>query len=557
MQLRDYQQKAIDSIYDYFTKHDGNPLVVCPTASGKSVISGSFIQGVVKQWPNQRIMMVTHVKELVEQNYEKLRVLWPEAPAGLYSAQLKRRDTMFPITVASIQSVYKKSDLFGWVDLLMIDEAHLLSPKDDGMYMTFITGLKRYNPKLKVIGLTATPFRTKGGMLTTGEKRIFTDICYEISIKYLLEQKYLCPLRSKSAINQVDMTGVRTMAGEFNQKDQQERMMMDGVTELALREAMQLATNRKSWLLFGSGVEHAYQIANFLNKNNIKCEVIEGSLPVDERDQIINKFKSGKIQAISNYNVLTTGFDAPNVDNIVLLRATKSAGLYIQMLGRGMRLHPDKDDCLVLDYGGNIERFGPIDQIQIKDPTFSGKGGVPPTKSCPECLETVFTLVRHCPACGYEWPAIECDDKLDTEASDGQIISEANKPEIKKITEITYNRHEKTDKLGNVTGSPSMVVTYKCGLMEFKEWVCFEHTGYPKQKAMTWWFSRDTSANKIIPKTVAEALNRIEQLREPTEIVVQKQGKHWQIMDYMNFREQNRKEDEPWTNWTDLRISTT
>jgi DNA repair protein RadD len=330
MQLRDYQQRAVDEIYGYFRagRNPGNPLAVLPTAAGKSVIIGKLCQDILEQWPNQRLVILSHVRELIEQDYERLLQCWPGAPAGLYCAALNKRQHSHPIVVASIQSVYRKAHLLGWRDLIFIDECHLLSPNGESMYQTFIAGLKQINPHLRVIGFTATPYRMKSGLLTEGNDALFTDVATEVTIQDLLEAGYLCRLVSKASLIQADLSEVRITAGEYNTKDAEEAMDKMSLTESAIEEIKTLASTRKSWLIFCTGVKHAEHFRDALRRHDISAETVTGETPKEERTDIIRRFKAGDIRALTNANVLTTGFDAPQVDCLVLLRPTQSPGLY-------------------------------------------------------------------------------------------------------------------------------------------------------------------------------------------------------------------------------------
>ena len=181
MKPRDYQDAAVDSIFHYFTCHSGNPLVVLPTGTGKSVVIGEFIRQAFEKYPQTRVMKLTHVKEIIEQNLDKLLTIWPTAPAGVYSAGLGRKEKHLPITFGGVGSVARATpDHFGRIDLLIIDECHLVSPNESTMYQKVIQGLKDLNPYLKVIGFTATPYRLGHGMLTD-EGGLFTDICFNAS----------------------------------------------------------------------------------------------------------------------------------------------------------------------------------------------------------------------------------------------------------------------------------------------------------------------------------------------------------------------------------------
>jgi len=177
---RPYQIECVDSIYDYFEEFDGNPVCALPTGTGKSVIIAMFLERVFKEYPREKILIVTHVKELVANNHAELIDLWPNAPAGIYSAGLNKRDTRSSIIFAGIASVAKRFEEFGHFDIMIVDEAHMLSPSDKSMYRKFISGLKKINPLLKVIGFTATPWRTGVGHITD-DGGVFTDVCFDIT----------------------------------------------------------------------------------------------------------------------------------------------------------------------------------------------------------------------------------------------------------------------------------------------------------------------------------------------------------------------------------------
>ena len=195
--LRPYQQAAITAIYGYFETNTGNPLMVIPTAGGKSLVTAAFIEGVLKVWPDQRILIVTHVRELIAQNHAEMLGLWPEAPAGIYSAGLGKREAQARILFAGIQSIHQRAQEIGHTDLVLIDEAHLIPGKSNTMYRRFLDALSAINPALKVIGLTATPFRLDSGMLHEGEAALFTDIAYEAPVRDLIDLGFLSTLVSK------------------------------------------------------------------------------------------------------------------------------------------------------------------------------------------------------------------------------------------------------------------------------------------------------------------------------------------------------------------------
>ncbi|MFD2738817.1 DEAD/DEAH box helicase [Sulfitobacter aestuarii] len=436
--LRPYQQAAITAIYGYFQTHTGNPLMVIPTAGGKSLVMASFIEGVLKAWPDQRILIVTHVRELIAQNHAEMTGLWPDAPAGIYSAGLGKREAQARILFAGIQSIHRRAAEIGHTDLVLIDEAHLIPGKSSTMYRRFLDALKAINPALKVIGLTATPFRLDCGMLHEGQNALFTDTAYEAPVRELIDAGYLSPLVSKQPATRLDVSKVGTRAGDFIARDLAAAVDQDAITRAAVTEIIEHGRDRKSWLAFCSGVEHARHVAEEFGRQGISCRTIFGDTPKDERDAILAAFKRGEIRALASMGVLTTGFNAPGVDLIALLRPTQSAGLYVQMVGRGTRLAPGKENCLVLDFAGNVRRHGPIDLVRPKRPG-DGSGGDPPTKVCPDCDSIIALSATECPDCGYVFPAREV--KIAPTAATLPVLSP--KQQWLPVTGVSYSRHDK------------------------------------------------------------------------------------------------------------------
>ena len=515
--LRPYQQAAITAIYGYFQNSTGNPLVVIPTAGGKSLVMAAFIEGVLKAWPEQRILIVTHVRELIAQNHAEMIGLWPEAPAGIYSAGLGKREAQARILFAGIQSIHARASEIGRTDLVLIDEAHLIPGKSSTMYRRFLDDLARINPALKVIGLTATPFRLDCGMLHEGKNALFTDIAFEAPVRQLIDASYLSPLVSKQPATRLDVSKVGTRAGDFIARDLAAAVDQEAITRAAVTEIIACGRDRKSWLAFCSGVEHARHVAEEFARQGISCRTIFGDTPKDERDAIIAAFKRGEIRALASMGVLTTGFNAPGVDLIALLRPTKSAGLYVQMVGRGTRLAPDKENCLVLDFAGNVRRHGPIDLVRPRRPG-EGGGGEAPTKVCPMCESIIALSATECPDCGYEFPARAV--KIAPTAATLPVLSPKT-PQWLPVSGVSYRRH---DKLG---GQPSLKVTYDCGLKSYSEWVCFEHHGYARQKATEWWRLR--APGLPVPLSVNEAVAQAGRLARPSEISVRPSGRYLEV----------------------------
>lgn len=525
MQDRSYQVEAVNSVWNYFySGKTGNPLIVMPTGTGKSIVIARLLWSILNQYPNQKILVLTHVKELIVQNHSKVTAIWKNAPAGIYSAGVGRRDVLQPIIFAGIASVAKKWAEFGRVDLIIIDEAHLVSPNDTTMYQAFIRCLKTVNPFLKVIGLTATPYRLGHGLLTEGEDALFTDICFDISdmksFNRLIAEGFLAPLIPKLTKLELDLDGVHMRGGEFIAGELQTAVNKEAITEAALKEAMELGYNRKKWLIFCSGVEHAIAVSDMLNMLGISCAAVHSKMTDEQRDQTIIDYKSGKIQALTNNNVLTTGFDCPEIDLILMLRPTASTVLWVQMLGRGTRPCEGKENCLVLDYAGNTVRLGPINDPVV--PRAKGKKlGKAPVKVCGKCKTVNHTLAKYCinPECGEEFVF---QNKLHFEASSKELVKgDLPQVEIFKVDHITTCEYNKIDK------PPMMKVTYFTGLRKFDEYICFEHEGFAQRKARQWWSARTTLP---FPTSTKQALEQVEGIAVSTHLRVWVNKKYPEIM---------------------------
>jgi DNA repair protein RadD len=460
------------------------------------------------------------VKELIQQNFLALLRAWPEAPAGIYSAGLSRRDIRAQVLFAGIQSIHRHARQVQRCDLVLIDEAHLLGRSDSSMYRSFLKELNEINGGLlKVVGFTATPYRLDSGLLHEGKDRLFTDIAFQVPVLDMIQQGYLCPVVPKQTTTQLDVGGVGTRGGEFIAKELEAAVDRDEVTRAAVAEIVQHGHDRGSWLVFCSGVAHARHVRDAIREHGVSCETVTGETPGPERDAILSAFKTGRLRCVTNANVLTTGFDAPGVDLIALLRPTKSVGLYVQMVGRGTRLAEGKDDCLVLDFAGNTARHGPIDMVDGRKKEKSEEPGEAPIKVCPECQTINHASVRRCVGCDYEFPPPVV--KVAPQAASNALLSTQIQATWADVTGISYARHEKPGK------PASLRVTYECGLARHSEWVCFEHTGFPREKALVWW--RRRAGNLPPPATVDEALRQVSYLRRPIAIQVRPVGQYTEI----------------------------
>lgn len=508
--LRPYQEDGLEAIWNYYhTGNKGNPLLAWPTGTGKSVIPAVFIERIMKLWPNQRFMMITHVSELIKQNYECLKYAWPEAPVGIYSAGLKKKQPYYPIVFAGIQSAIKDPVKFGFRDIIFIDEAHLIGDDDNSQYLTFISTMKIINPNIKIIGMTATPFRMGMGMLTNGE--IFTDIIHDLTgldnFNKLITDGYLCSLVPKRTHTELSVENVGIAKGEFIASQLQKAVDIQSITYDGLKEVVEHGSNRQSWLLFASGIEHSEHIAATLGSFGIDCAAVHSKQKSEYNDAAIKAFKSNTLRAIVNFGKLTTGFNHERIDLIGDFRPTMSIPLHIQKLGRGTRPANGKKDCLVLDFGRNVPRLGPINDPIIPNKKGEKTGDIP-VKICEACGTYNHIKARFCTNCNNEF---EFQIKIVPKAGTDAIIkSDLPIVETFDVDNITYVKQIK-DKQSYIK------ITYYCGLRAFNEFIFPEHGGFATKKFRDWWRLRHSNDP---PATADMVMQYSQQLKKPKTIRV-------------------------------------
>lgn len=502
MQLRPYQEAAVCAVYQFLRERAGNPCVVIPTGGGKTPVIARITHDAVMRWGG-RVLILAHVKELLQQAVEKLRAVDPALKIGVYSAGLGSRDTREPAIVAGIQSVYKRACDLGRFDLIIVDEAHLIPPDGDGMYRKFLQDMQVINPAVRLIGLTATPYRLSSGWIYGEDDTLLTDVAYEVGVRELVIDGYLSTLRSKRGLP-LDTSSLHVKQGEFA-ADETEALMMGNVGPAVDELLLCTMKERKSVLVFCAGVAHAVEVANRLHNAMQPVACIFGDTPPEERAESIARFKDGDLKYLVNVNVLTTGFDAPNVDCVALFRPTLSPGLYYQMVGRGFRLSPGKSDCLILDFGGNVELHGPVDEIKVKSRAGRGAEGEAPAKTCPQCQSIIAAGYQHCPDCGHEFPRGPGNSHEGT-ASEAAPLS---------IGEPVYDDYTVTDQHFSVhtkrnappDAPKTMRVDYVVGNMrDVSEWVCIEHPegGFANRKARLFW---EAMSNEPFPDSAQEAVD--------------------------------------------------
>ena len=350
---------------------------------------------------------------------------------------------------------------------------HLVSHKDEGGYRSLLAELSAINPNLRIVGLTASPYRLGHGYITD-KPAIFDALIQPTSIEELIHKGFLSTLRSKLTRTKLEVDGVHKRGGEYIESELQAAVDTTDKNRLVAAEIVRLGSERKSWLVFCAGVAHAQHIAAALQAQGITTECVTGETPSAERDKMLTDFKAGRIRALTNANVLTTGFDAPGIDLIAMLRPTMSPGLYVQMAGRGLRIAPGKTDCLVLDFAGVVEQHGPITAVRAP-PKKGDKVGEAPVKVCDHCQEICALSVRVCPACGEAFPEPERPPlrlhNLDIMGQDGTDL---------EVSSWTWRKH-----ISRASGREMLAVSYYGGLSDppVTEYLAVTHDGYAGEKS--------------------------------------------------------------------------
>lgn len=516
---RYYQSECVATIWKRIGKATKGILVAMATGTGKSTVLAMCCQEAIEGWPDTGILIITSVKELVRQNYEELIEVWSDAPACIYSAGLGVRDLSKQIIIAGIQSIWKKAyKIPRRIDLLFIDEVQDLSDEDGTMFRKFIAELLVINPDMKIVGLSATVYRMRQGLLTEGENALFDEIVYDYGILRGINDGFLTPLISKQMAMQYDISEVKISKGEYQAGQLERAVDKSHLTVAVVDELMRYGFDRQCWLVFCAGIDHAIHVRDEIRSRDIICETVHSKTPHAERDAIFRKYKAGEIRCITNVNVMSKGSNIPQIDLISFLCPSKSAGRVVQWAGRGTRLHPKKENCLLLDHAGILLEHGPIDLIAPK-PKKRGNGEAP-IKKCPSCNTVVPAGTRLCPECGHEFEFEK--QEIDREAANIAVLSTQLQKETHAVTNVFYYRHTKENR------PDSLRIEYMCGLTKsFRQWMLFEASGKFRNEACHWWRAH---ADTQPPNNVTQALARIGELKRPKSIDVRRVGKYFQVI---------------------------
>lgn len=535
---RYYQQESNDAAWDYLRNETGSPLIVLPTGAGKSLVIAMLAKQAVAY--SARVIVLQHRKELIQQNAEKIELL-TGMPVGKYSAGLGEKSTTADIVCAGIQSVYRKANELGRRELVLIDEVHLVSGKDDSMYGQFLADLTTINPAVRLVGLTATPFRTGEGPIC-GREKLFSRICYESQTGTLIQEGFLCPITNRPATATIDTSKIKTRGTEFISSSAEAVFCDDDNVLEACKEIVEKCFDRHSVLIFSAGVHHAEMIAETIGQlTGETVGIVTGETFPMERVKLLADFKMQGLRWLVNCDVLTTGFDAPCIDAIAVLRATMSPGLFAQIVGRGLRIHESKQECLILDFGENIKRHGSLDDPDYGRASVMARGAGTGEavekngrgKPCLACNMDVAANARICPECGFMFPV-----KHDTQADQTSTLTGESEPVVYDVQSVSWGKHVKKQNPDEDPKPPTLRVNYVCkpageegNLTEdvVSEWVCIEHEGFAGRKAQAWW---DAHSFAGFPESVDSAVSLLDRkaCRMPVKITAKKKAKWFEIL---------------------------
>ncbi|MBT6049369.1 MAG: DEAD/DEAH box helicase [Candidatus Scalindua sp.] len=520
---RKFQLEAVNAFFENYRKNPlSNPVISMYTGAGKSFVIAMIMCHLVKS-SDTKFMVVTHSAEVLKQDIKAFIHLLEEfnifCTIGIYSSKLKKKELDNRVTFCTVGSVYKNIDKFD-IDYLIVDEAHLVGDDKDSMYRRMISGFD-----VPVLGLSGSPFRMRKGYLHEMEGGVFTDLVYDTNTPEIFAEMialgYLAkPIREKLTIT-MDVTGVKKTAGDFNLKDLSLKFDRDGMTEQIVTDLLRHKEDKKHWFIFAIDKKHAESISEELNKQGIVSDFVH-STKEEDTDIAITKFRNGEIQALVSVLMLTTGVDIPIIDMLVMMRPTASVVIHLQTIGRGLRTTPTKNECLILDYAGNIVRNGAIDD-PIVHVAGKGKAGGKMEKECPDCGLPHHISIKKC-QCGHEF---KFKTNLETTSSQASLMKEV-RIEWYPVRKVEFSIHKKIGK------PDSIKARYYCGLRFFDQFLCVYHGGFV-QRNSRYVISRMNNDNHInYELSVDLVLKQIDTLNKPTNILVDTTNKYSEIKD-MNF----------------------
>lgn len=528
--LRPYQEQALDAIMKALIAQP-NVLLQAATAAGKTCIFSELIKRWMTRYPKMNIMVLAHRQELVAQAADKLFQVWPEGRqyVSIACASLGQAKVNRPVIIGSVQTLStskRLAKLDKSINLLIIDEVHRLPHSEaGGQYYKLIDRLKENNPKLRILGVTATPYRLGHGYIygdecREGRTNLFPALDHQIGLDDLTDAGYLAPRIELEKSMGADIKSVKLSSGEYNSVDLSSLMSRSVYIKSAVDAYKKYASDRDKVLVFAVSIEHAKLLAKEFAAAGYEAEAIHSKMLRQTRKSILNRFDHGALRVLINVEILTEGWDSPKVNAIMLCRPTTSPALFVQMIGRGTRLSPGKDNLLVLDLVDNYKAHGDPDHPMIDIPvakTATAKKAPNLTKECPACGSIVESSNIVCPECGWEW-----DEASLTDANEDVKMSKVGKKINDGKSEVLSWKAE-----GRVSfsGNYMLVLEAKCkpgGTI--KHWMDIEGEGsdYGRGKAQTLWMKLSgITAPILLPHSVREAELRAKELKMPGRVTIE------------------------------------
>ena len=560
--LRPYQQDALNAVLDAFQRQR-SVLLEAACGAGKTILFSSIIRHFAEKYPAMRSVILAHREQLVKQARDKLLKVWPEGEDKVGMACKSACSTVElekPVVIASPQTLAARIGSMPPVQLAIVDEVHRLPPADrKSQYGGLMEALRGYYPEMRLLGVTATPYRLNHGYIYGDkcrhpEQNWFSDLSYKVGIYDLQAQGFLVPLKLYIA-DEPDLSDVGTSStGDWNIDELAEAMSKSVHVNSAVEAVQRYASDRKHIVVFGVTIEHAEVLRDVFREAGYSTVAVHSKMPKAERDAALYAFDRGDVQVVCNVGVLTEGWDCTSVDCMVMCRPTKSAALYCQMAGRGLRLHEGKTDCLMLDLSGNYAEHGRPEEPRVKMGRESGEGDG--SWECPECHFVNEPKDRVCASCGYERPEPEPEmrdcphcrfpfpaNKLVCPHC-GQVRSQRKAVELHevkrdidllpKLVEIAFEPVVNADfvsRKGNAMIEIRLLVSEGGGLpFQVNDYLDFDGTAgeWSRCRAHQKWM-RLASTNP--PRTLSEAKERISELNFPPRVLIKrdKTGKYWNV----------------------------
>jgi len=561
--LRPYQSAAVNAFWHWVYNEKGFPFIAAAVNAGKSLIIAEIIRQAHTKWTQMKTIMLIDEQQLLVQNMEELRSQYADVDAGFYCAGLGQKRLQNAVTVASIQSIWKKAALLNKApNLIIVDEGHGVSDKKDTQFRKFIEDCIALNPKCMVLGLSGSIARSDTGLVYGGDS-LFAGLAYEIGVKFMIDEGYsVRPVMPRTKVT-VDTSKVRQNKNDYIDKDLQAAFDIESITKECVTEIIEIgkAENRHQWLVYTTGIDHCENVYNEFVKQGITCGRTHSKSP-DDVKEVLADYKAEKFQCLVVVGQAVKGFSHNGVELIAYMMKTKSTVKYEQTIGRGMRTNyaPDmpldtrdqrlaaiaasrKPNFTLLDYGGIVAELGPVDAMNHKPKTKSRESKLdqeitePKVKFCPKCENPCQPAHRLCYTCGYEFPlSVELQAKADRQSA---VMSDDVEPEVLKVYDITFKKHRKRTPEDAPPATPVMRVTYHTMMGDINEWVCFEHKGFARKKAVKWHKEHMPFHPNFIPHTIDEAIELMTGLQgakatsryaKPHEITAKKKGKFWEIV---------------------------